>query len=122
MASQLKRIVENILISVPDTNSIALLSNDGLPIVTATVDNYDDDKIMAITSAFQHLSASVKEELKFKKVSEIIIRGDQGVLLITYVQKYEALLYISAFSNVKLGILIMEAQRAVDYITKEMKI
>lgn len=118
---KLKNIVESLLISVPEVNSVAFLSDDGLPIVSATAEDYDDDKIMEITSAFQQLSETVQNELKFSGVNEVIIRGKEGVILAMYVKQVEALLYVSANPKVKLGILIMEADRSVARLSSELK-
>lgn len=117
---KLQKIVENLLLSLPEVNSVAFLSEDGLPIVSATASGYDDDKIMEITSAFQQLSETVRQELKFEGVNEIIIRGADGVILAMYVKHVDALLYVSANRRVKLGILIMEADRIVERLTSEL--
>ena len=116
----LKSIVENILVAIPEVNSVAFLSEDGLPIVSATAEDYDDDVVMAITSAFQQLSETVKKELKFQNLNEIILRSTDGVILVMYVEAVEALLYIAAEPNVKLGIMIMEADRGVDKLQSEL--
>ncbi len=117
---KLQKIVENLLLLLPDVNSVAFLSEEGLPIVSATAADYDDDIIMEITSAFQQLSETVGSELKFKGVNEIIIRGEEGVILAMYVKHVDALLYVSANRRVKLGILIMEADRIVERLTSEL--
>lgn len=120
MAIGLKTIVENLVISIPEVNSVAFLSEDGLPIVTATAEDYDDDVVMAVTSAFQQLSETVKKELKFQNLNEIIMRSVDGVILIMYVDAVEALLYIAAEPTVKLGIMIMEADRSVAKLQSEL--
>lgn len=118
MASDLKLSIEDLLISVPSVNSVALLSSDGLPIYSVTAEDYNDDTIMLITSTFQNLTDTIQDELKFKKLTELIIRSESGLILINHIFEMDALLYISAASEVKLGILIMEARRTISKLIK----
>lgn len=120
MQEKFKKYLETILVSVPGVNSVALLSSDGLPITTVTAENYNDDIVMAVTSAFNHLSETIKDEIKFKAVKELIVRGTDGIILLNYINEIEALLYISAYNEAKLGILIMESQRAIANIIGEL--
>lgn len=118
MAEILKQEVQNILLNIPEATSVALLSIDGLPIVTATAKDYDDDKITLITNAFKQMTDTVSNELKIQDVNEVIIKSDDTILFISEIKKIDALLYISANIKAKLGVLLMEAQRAIEQFHK----
>lgn len=118
MAEILKQEVQNILMNIPQANSVALLSTDGLPIVTATAKDYDDDKITLITNAYKQMTDTVSTELRIKEVNEVIIKSDEQIMFIAEIKKIDALLYISANIKAKLGVMLMEAQRAIEQFSK----
>ena len=118
MAEVLKQEVQNILMNIPEANSVSLLSIDGLPIVTATAKGYDDDKITLITNAYKQMTDTVSTELMLNDVNEVVIKSEDQIMFIAEIKKIDALLYISANAKAKLGLVLMEAQRAIEQFSK----
>lgn len=98
--------------SSEDILASALISNDGLPIVTALSDDVDGDRVGGMTAALLSLGTRVTQELRCGKMNQVIVRGDEGYLLMLEADE-EMVLVVTAKEDAKLGLILFQARSAI---------
>jgi predicted regulator of Ras-like GTPase activity (Roadblock/LC7/MglB family) len=96
--------------SVREIATVALISNDGLPIATSTERDFDQDSVTAILSSFHQLSESTLKEFANAPTNEVIITSDNGLLLVLNLAANDAVLYIFATDAEKTGYILYRAR------------
>lgn len=90
----------------------ALISNDGLPIVTALNDDTDSDRVGAMTAALLSLGSRVTEELHCGNMNQVIVRGDDGYIIIMQANE-DMVLVLTTGEDTTLGFVLFQARTAV---------
>lgn len=113
MNAQLIQLTLNELnASSEDILASALISNDGLPVVTALSDDVDGDRVGGMTAALLSLGTRVTKELRCGNMNQVIVRGDEGYLLMLEANE-EMVLVVTAKEDAKLGLILFQARSAI---------
>lgn len=98
-----------------DIEGAALVTSDGLPIVTVLPNHMDEERVSAMSAALLSLGERIGSELMRGNIGQIALDGDVGYcILITCGE--EAVFLVLATRMVKKGILNLEVKRALGEI------
>lgn len=96
---------------------VAIVSLEGLPIVSLVLENVEETRFSAMTAAMLSLGERVATELNKGLLKKIFIEGDYGVI-VTMQAGEDAVLTVSATTDTKLGLLFLDMQRATEKIAR----
>lgn len=117
-ASRSKLMVEELKklqISSPDIQASAVVSVDGLIIVSALPASVEEDRVSAMSAAMLSLGERITQELRRGEMDQVYIRGDNGYVLLTSIG-HEAVLTVMANVNAKLGLIFLEIKRTAEVL------
>ena len=126
LKSSLRSLVEDMAIDtaklqstlhqfVSGTNDIegaALLTTDGLPLVSVLPGHMEEERVAAMSAALLSLSERIGSELIRGGITQIAIDGVDGYCMLNSCGE-EAILLVLATRMVKKGILTLEVKRVV---------
>ncbi len=113
----LEDILKNLLASIPEVQSAAVVSIEGLPIASALPPDVDETRIAAMTAAILSLAERAAQEFGKGLFEQVFVRGQNGYVL-TMAAGQNAVLTISTTKNVKLGLIFLDTKRTCDKIAK----
>ena len=113
----LEDILKNLLASIPEVQSAAVVSIEGLPIASALPPDVDETRIAAMTAAILSLAERAAQEFGKGLFEQVFVRGQNGYVL-TMAAGQNAVLTISTSKNVKLGLIFLDTKRTCDKIAK----
>ncbi|MGD8814295.1 MAG: roadblock/LC7 domain-containing protein [Anaerolineales bacterium] len=96
-----------------DIEASALVSVDGLIIASSLPSGIEEDLISAMSAALHSLGERIAGELGRGALNQVSIRGTNGYVLQMPIGRY-ALLTVLARKQAKLGLLLLEMNRAID--------
>lgn len=111
----LQRALAAVEREVPDIRGCALASRDGLPIVS-TMPGTDASRLAAMAATVLALGARVAESTDLGAYEETVIQGASGTF-VTY-GAGDAVLAVLAGPGANLGLVHLEARRAVEHIAQ----
>lgn len=103
--------------SSADIEASGVISTDGLMIASVLPAGLDEDRVGAMSAAMLSLGDRTAQELNRGNLRQVLIRGDNGHVLMSYAGE-DAVLTIMAKPNAKLGLIFLDAKRAVERIIK----
>jgi len=103
--------------SIPEIEACAIVSVEGLPIVSALPTDVDEAKVAAMTAAMLSLGERAAIELGKGNLEQVNIKGVEGWLLVT-AAGINACLTVSTTANAKLGLIFLDMKRAAEKISK----
>lgn len=101
--------------SIPEIEACAIVSVEGLPIVSALPTDVDEAKVAAITAAMLTLGEKAAMELGKGEFKQVIIEGMNGWLLVIQAGM-NACITVSTTSQAKLGLIFLDIKRAAEKI------
>ncbi len=101
--------------SIPEIEACAIVSVEGLPIVSALPTDVDEAKVAAMTAAMLTLGEKAAMELGKGEFKQVIIEGKEGWLLAIQAGM-NACLTVSTTGQAKLGLIFLDMKRAADKI------
>ena len=101
--------------SIPEIEACAIVSVEGLPIVSALPTDVDEAKVAAMTAAMLTLGEKAAMELGKGELKQVIIEGNEGWLLAVQAG-LNACLTVSTTGQAKLGLIFLDMKRAADKI------
>ena len=113
----LEDILKNLLASMPEVQSAAVVSIEGLPIASALPPDVDETRIAAMTAAILSLAERAAQEFGKGMFEQVFVRGQLGYVL-TMAAGPNSVLTISTTKNVKLGLIFLDTKRTCDKIAK----
>ena len=113
----LEDILKNLLASIPEVQSAAVVSIEGLPIASALPPDVDETRIAAMTAAILSLAERAAQEFGKGMFEQVFVRGQLGYVL-TMAAGPNSVLTISTTKNVKLGLIFLDTKRTCDKIAK----
>jgi len=113
----LEDILKNLLASIPEVQSAAVVSIEGLPIASALPPDVDETRIAAMTAAILSLAERAAQEFGKGLFEQVFVRGQNGYVL-TMAAGPNSVLTISTTKNVKLGLIFLDTKRTCDKIAK----
>jgi uncharacterized protein len=110
-------ILKNLLASIPEVISAAIVSVEGLPIASALPADVDETRIAAMTAAILSLGERAAQELGKGALEQVFVRGVSGYILVMSAGP-NAVLTLSTTKEVKLGLIFLDSKRTCDKIAK----
>ncbi len=101
--------------SIPEIEACAIVSVEGLPIVSALPPDVDEAKVAAMTAAMLTLGEKAAIELGKGTLEQVNVKGIDGWLLVVSAG-LNACLTVSTTANAKLGLIFLDMKRAADKI------
>jgi predicted regulator of Ras-like GTPase activity (Roadblock/LC7/MglB family) len=92
--------------STPGIEASAVVSMQGLPIVTAMPKDVDDSIVAAMAAAILGVSERAANELARGKLEQILIQGDRGYIILKHAGE-EALLSVLTKADSNLGMIFL---------------
>lgn len=103
--------------AAPDIIASAIVSVDGLIIASALPADVEEDRVSAMSAAMHSLGERIAMELGRGALSEVYIRGKQGLVLLTSIGS-DAVLTALTRDKAKLGLIFLEMRRAAEDLSK----
>ncbi len=111
----LEGVLKELQGSIPEIEACAIVSVEGLPIVSALPNNVDEAKVAAMTAAMLTLGEKAAIELGKGTLEQVNVKGEDGWLLVIQAGM-NACLTVSTTANAKLGLIFLDMKRAAEKI------
>ena len=116
-SEMLSSILSDLNGSSADIEASAVLSTDGLMMESLLPAGMDEDRVGAMSAAMLSLGDRTAEELARGTLEQVLIKGDNGYILMTYAGS-EAVVTVLTKSEARLGLIFLDVKRAADAIQK----
>lgn len=94
----------------------AVMTRDGFPVVALLSDGVDADRLCAISSTMLSLAEKSIADLQIGTLKEVIIHSTESFFILVQVNK-GSVLSVIAKKDTKLGMLLVEVQKAAKAIS-----
>lgn len=116
-AEVLNSILSDLNGSTTDIEASAVLSTDGLIMASMLPGSMDEDRVGAMSAAMLSLGERISSELMRGELDQVLIKGDQGYVLMTHAGK-DAVVTVIAKPETRLGLIFLDIRRAAEAISK----
>lgn len=116
-AEMLTSILAELNGSSADIEASAVVSTDGLMMAALLPAGMDEDRVGAMSAALLSLGDRTARELARGTLEQVLIKGDNGYILMTYAGT-DAVLTVMAKSQAKLGLIFLDVKRAAEGLSK----
>ncbi len=116
-AEMLTSILAELNGSSADIEASAVVSTDGLMMAALLPAGLDEDRVGAMSAALLSLGDRTARELARGTLEQVLIKGDNGYILMTYAGS-DAVLTVMAKSQAKLGLIFLDVKRAAEGLSK----
>ncbi|MDF1539782.1 MAG: roadblock/LC7 domain-containing protein [Candidatus Thorarchaeota archaeon] len=113
----LESVLNELQGSIPEIDACAIVSVEGLPIVSALPNDVDEAKVAAMTAAMLTLGEKAAMELGKGALEQVNIKGEHGWLLAIQAG-LNACLTVSTTDQAKLGLVFLDMKRAAEKIAE----
>ena len=116
MASRTEQLMErlrDLQASSGDVEAAAIVSVDGLSMASSLPPDIEEDRVSAMSAAMLSLGERIATELSRGDLEQVNVKGDNGYVILTSVGE-EAVLTVLARKNAKLGLILLDVNRAVE--------
>ena len=103
--------------SIPEIEACAIVSVEGLPIVSALPTDVDEAMVAAMTAAMLTLGEKAAIELGKGALEQVNIKGQDGWLLVVQAGM-NACLTVSTTASAKLGLIFLDMKRAAEKVAQ----
>jgi predicted regulator of Ras-like GTPase activity (Roadblock/LC7/MglB family) len=110
-SGRLDRVVADLLTQAPEIEASAVVSFDGLPMVSALPAGMNEDRVAAMSAALLSLGERAAEGLGRGELSQVYIEGENGTVYLVSCDN-EAVLVAVAAAGAKAGLMLYEVRRA----------
>ena len=115
MSAPREELIERRLIALealtPGLEGTAVISVEGLMIVSRLPNGLSDDLMASMSAAMLALGERIANDLKRGELSQVFIRGEFGYVLLMAVNEY-AVLTALASEDAKLGLVFLDMKQA----------
>ncbi|MGR9107484.1 MAG: roadblock/LC7 domain-containing protein [Gammaproteobacteria bacterium] len=94
-----------------------VISADGLMMAAVLPSGLDEDRIGAMSAAMLSLGDRTAQELARGVLEQVLIKGANGYVLMTYAGR-EAVLTVIVKANAKLGLIFLDVKRAAQSVAE----
>jgi predicted regulator of Ras-like GTPase activity (Roadblock/LC7/MglB family) len=108
---QMMARLRDLRVSTPDVEASAVVSVDGLIIVSDLPAEVEEDRVSAMSAAMLSLGERIASELGRGTLDQVYIRGNGGYVILMSVGE-EAVLTVLARQDAKLGLVFLDMRRA----------
>ena len=112
---QIKRILQLLEINTPGIEASAVISLQGLPIVSAMPAGVNDDVVAAMTAAVLSVGEKALHELQKGELVKILIEGEKGYIIMTTAGR-NAILTVLAKHSSNLGLIFLTMKQIAQKI------
>ncbi|MHA1723022.1 MAG: roadblock/LC7 domain-containing protein [Candidatus Baldrarchaeia archaeon] len=112
---QIKRILQLLEINTPGIEASAVISLQGLPIVSAMPAGVNDDVVAAMTAAVLSVGEKALHELQKGELVKILIEGEKGYVIMTTAGQ-NAILTVLAKHSSNLGLIFLTMKQTAQKI------
>ncbi|MHA1206783.1 MAG: roadblock/LC7 domain-containing protein [Candidatus Hodarchaeales archaeon] len=120
LQKSLEELLKKLINGVPGVKAVAIVSIEGLPVISALPASMADDKIAATTSMLLSLAERAIYEMNVGDLEQLIIKGSiSNLIVLTAGQKN--VLTILTEKAVNLGYVLIESERICEKISKLFK-
>lgn len=118
---ELNKILTDMKSSVMDVESAAIISSDGLVLVSTFPQGaqYDESRAGAMVAALLSLGNRASAELSRGNLEQVVVKGSNGYVVIEGAGP-DTVVAIATNSNAKLGIIFFELKKVVEKVAKAM--
>ena len=116
-SEMLNSILSDLNGSSTEIEASAIISTDGLIMASMLPAGMDEDRVAAMSAALLSLGDRTAEELNRGSLEQVLIKGDNGYILMTHAGN-ESVLTVLAKPNARLGLIFLDVKRAAANITK----
>ncbi|MFX1315844.1 MAG: roadblock/LC7 domain-containing protein [Promethearchaeota archaeon] len=103
------------LIKNPSVNAAAIITTEGLPILSAISHRLDETRIAAMTATLLSLAERAIKEMERGNFNELFIKGTEGYLVLLEAGPH-AVLMLSTTLDVQLGLLFFDCEKICEKI------
>jgi predicted regulator of Ras-like GTPase activity (Roadblock/LC7/MglB family) len=114
---QLNRVLRALQSGSPDLEACALISEDGLVIASALPQHIQEMRIAGMAATLLSLGERAAHELVRGKLQQVLIRGDEGYVVMTRAATGTLLLALTT-KDAKLGLVFYDMDHAAAEIRK----
>lgn len=114
---QLLDSLRDLQASSGDVEAAAIVSVDGLSMASSLPAGIEEDRVSAMSAAMLSLGERIANELTRGELEQVNVRGDNGYVILTSVGE-EAVLTVLARKDAKLGLILLDVNRAVETLEK----
>ncbi|RMG81287.1 MAG: hypothetical protein D6712_16590 [Chloroflexi bacterium] len=114
---QLVERLRDLQASSGDVEGAAIVSVDGLSMASVLSGDIEEDRVSAMSAAMLSLGERISSELGRGELDQVNVKGDQGYVILTAVGE-EAVLTVLARKDAKLGLILLDVNRAVQDLVK----
>lgn len=113
--AKIQAALHNFVSGTGDIQGAALVTPDGLPLLTVLPKPMDEERIAAMSAALLSLGERISSDLARGNIESITIDGAEGYCVLTSCST-EVMLLVLAARSVKKGILNLEIKHTVQQI------
>ena len=114
--SNLEALLSMFLLKNPDVKAAAIITTEGLPIISTFPYYMNEGQIAATTATLLSLAQRAISEMEGGKFDELFIKGKEGYLILLKLG-VNAVLMVSTNSDAQLGLLFFEGEQICEKIT-----
>jgi len=114
-------ILQTFVTSTSDVQGAALVTPDGLPLVTNLPGAMDEERVSAMSAAMLSLGERIGVELSRGAIDRIYVEGEEGFSILTSCGQ-DAVFLVLANRTAKQGVLLLEIKRAVSELKQLLTI
>ena len=116
-AEQLNRVLRSLQSESPDVEACVLISEDGLVIASVLPQNIQEMRVAGMSATLLSLGQRAAHELTRGKLQQVLIRGEQGYVVMVSVGNGTLLLVLTT-REAKLGLVFLDMDHAANDIRK----
>ena len=105
----LKNHLETLRNAIPELRGVLLASNEGLPVAHSLSNGADPNRVAAMAAAAASLGKRISDSMSGGPLTEVTIRGDEGMLFI-YSVGPKAVLAVMAPMGSNAGLIHLESR------------
>jgi len=115
LGHNLEALLHMFLLKNPSINAAAVITTEGLPILSAISHRLDETRIAAMSATLLSLAERAIEEMERGDFNELFIKGTEGYLILVQAGPH-AVLMLSTTLDVQLGLLFFDCERICEKI------
>lgn len=108
--NQIKQIIENVVNGTPELQGAALVSLDGLPLISVLPSNFDEERTAAMSAAMLSLGERIGNELMRGIVDRVMVEGSEGYSILVSCGS-DVMLIVLASKQAKQGLVFLVIKR-----------
>ena len=119
-SGRLREILVRLREDNPYIRASAVVTEDGLPVVSALPEDVDEDLVAAMGAAILSVSEKIAAEVKGGRMRRVLIEAEESGILVVPLDG--ELLLVTLFDpKAKLGVILYSVKKALGQLTMELK-